>query len=174
MTKELGGKIAFVTGSGRGLGRRMAERLAELGADIAIHDRDWTAPAQYGEAADIGVVAKELEKFGTRTCAVTGNIGDPSAVKKMKDEICAKLGPVDILVNCAGGDIGAKGGKPNPNNALDISFEDIQALTNNNLIGPMLVCQAFCAGMKERRAGSVINIASAAAHMGCSPEVVYL
>ena len=50
MTKELSGKTAFVTGSGRGLGRVMAERLAELGADVAIHDIDWTAPAKYGEA----------------------------------------------------------------------------------------------------------------------------
>ena len=53
MTKELAGKIAFVTGSGRGLGRVMAERLAELGADVAIHDISWTAPAKYGEAADL-------------------------------------------------------------------------------------------------------------------------
>ena len=53
MAKELSGTIAFVTGSGRGLGRVMAERLAELGADVAIHDLDWTAPAKYGEAADL-------------------------------------------------------------------------------------------------------------------------
>ena len=61
----------------------------------------------------------------------------------MKAEIDAKLGEVNILVNCAGGDIGASGGKPKPNNALDISFEDIKVLTDNNLIGTMLVCQAF-------------------------------
>jgi 2-hydroxycyclohexanecarboxyl-CoA dehydrogenase len=173
MSKELSGKTAFVTGSGRGLGRVMAERLAELGADVAIHDLDWTAPAKYNEAPDLGAVAKSMEKFGTRTVAVTGNIGDQAAVRRMAKEIEAKLGPVNILVNCAGGDIGAQGGKPNPNNALDISLEDIQVLTNNNLIGTMLVCQTFCAGMKERKEGSVINIASAAAHMGCTPEVVY-
>ena len=57
MTKEREGRIAFVTGSGRGLGRAFAERLAELGADVAIHDISWTAPAQYGEASDLGVVA---------------------------------------------------------------------------------------------------------------------
>ncbi len=51
MSGELTGKVAFVTGSGRGLGRVMAERLAELGADVAIHDIDWTAPAKYGEFA---------------------------------------------------------------------------------------------------------------------------
>ena len=174
MSGELAGKIAFVTGSGRGLGRVMAERLAELGADVAIHDIDWTAPAKYGEFADVGASAKEIEKsYGVRTVAVTGNIGEPDAVRKMKAEINATLGEVEILVNCAGGDIGASGNKPSPNDALHISFEDIRTLTNNNLIGTMLVCQAFIPPMVERGHGSVINIASAAAHLGCSPEAVY-
>jgi 3-oxoacyl-[acyl-carrier protein] reductase len=104
---------------------------------------------------------------------VTGNIGDPAAVARMKQEIESKLGEVEILVNCAGGDIGATGNKPKPNNALNISFEDIKVLTDNNLIGTMLVCQAFVPPMVKKGTGSVINIASAAAHMGCSPEVVY-
>jgi NAD(P)-dependent dehydrogenase (short-subunit alcohol dehydrogenase family) len=173
MSKELEGKIAFVTGSGRGLGRVMAERLAELGADVAIHDIDWTAPSKYGEAPDLGAVAKEMEKYGVRTAAVTGNIGDPAAVSRMKEEIAAKLGEVEILVNCAGGDIGASGNKPSPNDALHISFEDIRTLTNNNLIGTMLVCQAFVPPMVAKGTGSVVNIASAAAHVGCSPEAVY-
>jgi len=56
---------------------------------------------------------------------------------------------------------------------LDIPLEDIQVLTTNNLIGTMIVCQTFCAGMKERRQGAVVNIASAAAHMGCSNGAVY-
>ena len=173
MTSELNGKIAFVTGSGRGLGRTMAERLAELGADVAIHDIDQAAPAKYGEAADLDEVARQMERHGTRVTAVTGNIGDPAAVQAMRVAIGERLGPLDILVNCAGGDIGASGNKPSPNNALDISFEDIKVLTNNNLIGTMLVCQAFCPQMVERGQGSVINIASAAAHIGCTPEVVY-
>ena len=173
MSKDLHGKTAFVTGSGRGIGKVIAARLAELGADVAIHDLDTGQAAKYGEAADLAAVVKEIEKHGGRVIAITGNIGDQAAVARMRDEIAAKFGALDILVNCAGGDIGAKGGKPNPNNALDISMEDITTLTNNNLIGTMLVCQAFCAGMKARGAGSVINIASAAAHIGVSPEVVY-
>ena len=173
MTKDLSGKTAFVTGSGRGLGRTMAERLAELGADVAIHDIDATAPAKYGEAANLDEVVRQIGRHGTRVMAVTGNIGDPARVARMKSEIGAGLGPLDILVNCAGGDIGASGNKPHPNNALDISYEDIKTLTDNNLIGTMLVCQAFCPQMKERGSGSVINIASAAAHIGCTPEVVY-
>jgi 3-oxoacyl-[acyl-carrier protein] reductase len=173
MTRELSGKTAFVTGSGRGLGRVMAERLAELGADVAIHDLDWHQPAKYGEFKDLGEVARQIERHGGRVTAVTGNIGDKAAVAKMKADIDAALGEVHILVNCAGGDIGAAGGKPNPNNALDIAFDDIKVLTDNNLIGTMLVCQAFVPPMVKAGTGSVVNIASAAAHMGCSPEVVY-
>jgi 3-oxoacyl-[acyl-carrier protein] reductase len=173
MSKPLAGKVAFVSGSGRGLGREMAQRLASLGADVAIHDLEWNAPAKYDEAPDLGAVAKALEAQGVRTAAVTGNIGDRAAVLKMRQDIEAKLGAVDILVNCAGGDIGAAGGKPKPNNALDIPLEDIQALTNNNLIGTMIMCQTFCVPMRERRSGTVVNIASAAAHLGCTDGAIY-
>ncbi|MBV8443329.1 MAG: SDR family oxidoreductase [Hyphomicrobiales bacterium] len=173
MTKELAGKIAFVTGSGRGLGRAMAERLAELGAYVAIHDLDWAAPAKYGEAADLGAVAKALARHGGRVVAVTGNIGDKAAVARMKQTIEAELGTVAILVNCAGGDIGVSGGKPEPNDALGIPLEDIKALTENNFYGTILVCQAFIPPMVEAGSGSVINIASAAAQFGVTNGVIY-
>lgn len=173
MDKPLAGKIAFVTGSGRGLGRAMADKLASLGADVAIHDIDATRCQQYGEAQHIDEVAEGLRRHGTRVATVLGNIGDPEAVAGMSRRIGAELGTVDILVNCAGGDIGAKGGKPVPNNALDIALEDIQVETNNNLIGTFLVSQAFVRPMRDRGEGVVINIASAAAHMGCTPEVIY-
>lgn len=173
MAGELTGKIAFVSGSGRGLGRHMAEKLARNGADIAVHDLDWTAPAKYGEAADLGVVVRELEQFGARVTAVTGNIGDPAAVARMRTDIEGALGPVDILVNCAGGDIGAAGGKPDPNNALDISLEDIRALVDNNLIGTIVMCKTFVAPMRDRRSGVVVNLSSAAAHFGVANGVIY-
>ena len=105
--------------------------------------------------------------------AVSGNIGDKAAVAKMKEEIEAKLGRVDILVNCAGGDIGAKGGKPEPNDALGIPLEDIRALTENNLYGTILVCQAFVPPMVKAGSGSVINIGSAAAQFGVTNGVIY-
>jgi len=173
MAGELSGRTALVTGSGRGLGRAMAERLAANGANVAVHDMDWDQPAKYGEFRDLGEVAEKVGAHGTRVTAVTGNIGDRDAVAKMKADIDAALGEVHILVNCAGGDIGASGNKPRPNNALDVAFEDIKVLTDNNLIGTMLVCQAFVPPMVRAGTGSVVNVASAAAHMGCSPEVVY-
>jgi 3-oxoacyl-[acyl-carrier protein] reductase len=169
----MSGKTAFVTGSGRGLGRQMAERLAARGANIVLHDKDWTAPSQYGEAATLHDVERDFARFGVGTLAVTGNIGDPAAVAAMKSAIDAEFGQVDILVNCAGGDIGAAGGKPVPNNALDIPLEDVQALTNNNLIGTITVCKTFIPPMRDRNSGVVVNIGSVAGHLGVSDGAIY-
>ena len=83
------------------------------------------------------------------------------------------LGHISILVNCAGGDIAAKGGKPNPNGALNISLEDAHAVMNRNFIGTMLMCRAVVPGMAARNKGSVINFGSLNGHVGVSPEVIY-
>jgi len=173
MSKEHAGKVALVTGSGRGLGRLMAEKLAQRGADIVLHDIDFTAPAKYGEAADLAEVEAQFALFGVRTASVTGNIGDASAVAAMRAQIERSLGPVEILVNCAGGDIGAAGGKPVPNNALDIPLEDVQALVNNNLVGTITVCKEFIIPMRQRGHGTVVNIGSVAGHLGVSDGAIY-
>ncbi len=171
--KMLNGQIALVTGSGRGLGYAIAHRLAELGADVAIHDRSQDAPAEFGEFESLDASAASIAALGVRTIGVVGDIADESATVAMVKQIESALGPITILVNCAGGDIAAKGGKPNPNNALGIKLEDIQALLNRNLIGTMLMCRAVVPGMIERHRGSVVNIASGAAHAGQSSEVAY-
>jgi NAD(P)-dependent dehydrogenase (short-subunit alcohol dehydrogenase family) len=173
MAKELSGKIAFVTGSGRGLGHAMARKLALRGADLVLHDLNWDATSKFGEAADLGEVIKEFESMGVRSMGVTGNIGDRDAVQTMRREIEEKFGEVEILVNCAGGDIGASGNKPEPNNILGITYEDLITLTNNNLIGTMLVTQAFVPQMVARQRGIVVNIASVAAHIGVSHGGIY-
>lgn len=173
MERNLAGKVAFVTGSGRGLGRVMAERLAQRGADVAVHDLSWEATAQYGEAANLGETEKAIAALGVRTSSVIGNVGDQDAVLAMRDKVTAALGPVDILVNCAGGDIGAGGGKPVPNDALGIPHADMLALTNSNFIGTMLMCQAFIPDMVARGGGAVINLGSAAAHLAVTNGVVY-
>ena len=110
MANELSGKIAFVSGSGRGLGNVMARKLAAKGADVIVHDLSWEATSKYGEAANLGEVVKQIEGMGVRSMGVTGNIGDRDAVAAMRKEIEEKFGRVDILVNCAGGDIGAIAG----------------------------------------------------------------
>jgi len=170
---SLKGQVAFVSGSGRGLGHAIARRLAELGASVAVHDRDDRAPAEYGEFADLAASHADVAACGSPTCVVAGDIADEARVQAMTAEVERALGPIAILVNAAGGDIAAAGGKPKPNNALEIKMEDVRALIDRNLIGTMLMCRAVVPGMLVRRSGSVVNIASAAAHIGLSPEVVY-
>src|SRR5215208_6476479 len=71
---NLKGEVAIVTGSGRGLGRAIVDRLAELGADVAVHDVSQSAPAEFGEARDLNHVAEQLRKYGGKVAAVTGDL----------------------------------------------------------------------------------------------------
>lgn len=170
---SLTGQVAFVSGSGRGLGHAIARRLAELGASVAVHDRDERAPSEFGEFPDLAASHADVASVGGRTVVVAGDIADEARVTEMTRDVERALGPITILVNAAGGDIAAAGGKPKPNNALEIKMDDVRALIDRNLIGTMLMCRAVMPGMLARRAGAVVNVASAAAHIGVSPEVVY-
>lgn len=173
-TASLAGSVALVTGSGRGLGRAIATRLAEQGAAVAVHDISESAPAQFGEEKSLTGLAERLAaEQGVATAAVLGDIADEAQVAALVAATEAALGPVSILVNCAGGDIGAGGGKPDPNGALDISLADAQAIINRNFIGTMLMCRAVLPGMAARAAGSVINFGSLNGHRAVTSEVVY-
>jgi 3-oxoacyl-[acyl-carrier protein] reductase len=94
-------------------------------------------------------------------------------VNAMVARVTNELGPISILVNCAGGDIGAANTKPSPNGALDISLADAMAVLQRNFIGTMLMCRAVAPGMAERNRGSIVNFGSLNAHQAVSPEVVY-
>lgn len=168
------GQVALVTGSGRGLGRAIAERLAEGGADVAIHDISNEAPAEFGEAKDLREVAGQIaSKYGVRTIEVTGNIADEGQVRAMVQRVESALGPIGILVNNAGGDIAARGGKPKPNDSLNIPMEDVRAMFDRNLVGTILVSRAVIPGMVARQKGAVVFIGSDSAHMGCTDGVIY-
>jgi 3-oxoacyl-[acyl-carrier protein] reductase len=171
---DLKGEVALVTGSARGLGRAMARRMAELGASVAIHDISPDACAEFGEAKDIDEVAAQIAAAGgAKTTSVCGDIANETQVAAMVEKVEANLGPITVLVNNAGGDIALRGGKPKPNNGLGVPMEDVRAILERNLIGTMIVCRAVCPGMVRRGRGSVVNIASAAAHFGVDDGVAY-
>ena len=174
MQTELTGRVALVTGSGRGIGWGVASRFAEMGAAVAVHDITQDAPVEFGEAPSLDEAASRIAvRHGARVIAVTGDIADESAVAAMVQKTEEALGPISILVNCAGGDIAAKGGKPQPNDTLGIPIEDVRAIFDRNLIGTMIVCRAVCPGMVERGKGAVVTFGSIAANSGVTEGVAY-
>jgi 3-oxoacyl-[acyl-carrier protein] reductase len=111
--KTLAGKVALVTGAGRGLGRAFAEKLAAMGADVAIHGMREDGPAEYGEGTTLTAVAQEVGKhYGVRTQRVLGDLTRSDDIARVVTETEKALGPIDILVHNAGGDIAAKGASP--------------------------------------------------------------
>jgi 3-oxoacyl-[acyl-carrier protein] reductase len=173
-TKILAGKVALVTGAGRGLGRAFAERLAALGADVAIHGMRENGPAEYGEGTTLTAVAAEIgQQFGVRSQRVLGDLTKGDDIARVVAETEAALGPIDILVHNAGGDIAAAGGKPDPNDAVNIKEADVRAVLERNLLSTILTCQAVAKGMMERRRGRIVTLGSVAAFKGRTQGSIY-
>jgi len=173
MEINLAGKVALVTGSGRGLGRHYALHLARAGADVVIHDKTAEAAAQFGEAASGEAVAEEIRALGRRSEFFAADLTDPGQAENLVRQVIEKFGHIDILVNNAGGDIGARTPRPDPNNAIDIRVEDIQAVVNLNLLSVMYMCKFVGAHMRQRRSGKIINVGSAAAHFPAKVGIIY-
>jgi 3-oxoacyl-[acyl-carrier protein] reductase len=172
--RPLAGKVALVTGAGRGLGRAFAERLASLGADIAIHGMRENGPAEYGEGTTLTAVAEAVAAdHGVRTVRVLGDLTKGDDIERIVEATSRALGPIDILVHNAGGDIAAAGGKPNPNDAVGIREEDVRAVLDRNLLATILTCQAVARGMMERRSGRIVTIGSVAAFKGRTQGSIY-
>lgn len=179
-TKRLKGKTAWVTGSSRGIGRVVAEHLASLGANVAIHGTSPTSTQAFNEAPSLEAVAKDIQAATeARILPVWGDLTDDEIVTKLVEQIHAEFGQIDILVNCAGGDIGAQGtmgenaGKPITNDAVFISTKDVRAVIDRNLMTCLLVCQAVAPEMIERKAGWIVNIGSIAGLAGRESGAIY-
>ena len=180
MSKRLAGKVAWVTGSSRGIGRAVAAHLAELGADVAIHGTTPTSTQAFDEAESLDTVAKEIANdTGANVLAVHGDLTDPDVVENHVDSIRSHFGHIDILVNNAGGDIGTQGvtgenaGKPVANDAINVSLEDIRTVLDRNLMTCILPCREVAPEMVERKQGWIVNIGSIAGLSGHAREVVY-
>jgi NAD(P)-dependent dehydrogenase (short-subunit alcohol dehydrogenase family) len=169
----LEGKKALVTGSSRGIGRAVALRLAAAGADVVVHDYDERAAAEFGEAAGPEETVAAIRALGRRSLFVAGDVMEVAAVAEFTRRATEALGELDVLVNCAGGDIAAAGGKPVPNDCLGIPDADVRAILDRNLLGTMHCCRAVAPAMAARGAGKIVNIASVAGEMGTVNGSIY-
>ena len=180
VNRHLTGKVAWVTGSSRGIGRVVAAHLASLGAAVAVHGTTLLSTRAFNEADSLEAVAQAIAKeHGTNVLAVHGDLADEKVVKNLAGEIKSNFGRIDILVNCAGGDIGAQGtgapmgGKPPKNDAVFISPEDIRSVLDRNLMTCILVCREVAPEMMERRAGRIVNFGSISGLQGIKESAIY-
>ncbi|SAK45761.1 Short-chain dehydrogenase/reductase SDR [Caballeronia pedi] len=139
--------VCVVTGAAGGIGRAIARTFADAGARLALLDRD---EAGCHEAADA------LHANGVDVIAITCDIGDAASVNRARDQVERKFGHADVLVNNAG--LLRAGG------IEDIGLDAWNAMLAVNLTGYMLCAQGFGRGMLARGAGSIVHIASVAAH----------
>jgi NAD(P)-dependent dehydrogenase (short-subunit alcohol dehydrogenase family) len=152
---DLSGKTAIVTGGGSGIGRQMAQGLAEAGANLVLCARK----AERCEQA-----AAELEQLGVRALGLGCDVRDPDQVQAVVRRTVDELGGVDVLVNNAGTVWGAS--------PEEMPLEGWQKVVDVNLTGVFLFAQAAGRVMIERSAGAIVNIASVAGLQGGPPEIM--
>jgi 3-oxoacyl-[acyl-carrier protein] reductase len=152
MKIDLTDKVALVTGSTRGIGRAIAERLLACGAKVAIVGRD---------LAKAEAVAEELGSAKGFAC----EISDPAAVTKLVQDVETAFGSLDILVNNAG--------ITKDNLMLRMKDEDWNAVLETNLRSAFVAIRTAQRGMMKRRFGRIINIASVVGIIGNAGQANY-
>jgi 3-oxoacyl-[acyl-carrier protein] reductase len=154
---DLKSRSALVTGSGRGIGREIAAKLAAAGADVAISDIDLeTAKASAAEIAG---------EYGVKTIAVAADVSKADCVKEMFKETLEAFGKLDILINNAG--ITRDG------LLMRMKEEDWDLVLDINLKSAFLCCREAVRPMMSARSGKIINIASVVGLMGNAGQANY-
>jgi len=151
---DLTGRVAIVSGGSMGLGRQMAEGLAEMGANLVLCARNQERCQE---------AAAELRSRGVQTLALGCDVKDKTAIEQVVRETLAKFGRLDILVNNAG----VSWGVP----VEEMTLEQWDKVLSTNLTGTFLFCQAAGRAMVAQGAGKIINIASVAGLGGASAEL---
>jgi 3-oxoacyl-[acyl-carrier protein] reductase len=155
--ETLTGKVALVTGGGRGIGRAISLALGRAGCDIAVNYR------QREDEADSAV--REIESMGRRAVAVQADVSRGAEARDLARAVEAQLGPIEILVNNAGA---IRIQKPE-----EIAEEDWNEMIAVNLTSCFLMSQAVLPGMRARNWGRILNVSSVAAQAGSIVGVHY-
>ncbi|SDM24785.1 7-alpha-hydroxysteroid dehydrogenase [Oryzisolibacter propanilivorax] len=143
---SLKGKVAIVTGAGKGIGRACAIAFAQAGADVALAART---------RSDLEAVAAEIQKLGQRAISVVCDVNDEAMLDNLVARTQAELGGIHVLVNNAGG--------TGPNDPGTTSAEDFNHALSWNVTPAFLLIQKVADPMRASGGGSVINISSVAA-----------
>jgi len=151
---KLNGKVALVTGGGRGIGKFLATGLAEAGADVVLTSR---------KMKNLEAVAQELESaFGIKALPVAGNLEKPEEIEAVVKAAMDRFGHIDILVNNAGYTWGAP--------TLDFPLERWDQLFNINVRGVWIMTQKVANIMKNQGGGNIINVSSIMGFRGSTEE----
>ncbi len=145
---KLADKVALVTGSSRGIGAAIAKRFAKEGAKVVVHGRD---------VAALTAVRTEIEQLGGQAIHMIANITSFTEIEAMRQQVERQFGPIDILVANAGASLTM------PGPLEQISEEAWRASVDANLTATFLTIKSILPGMKERKAGNIITLSSAAA-----------
>ena len=154
---SLNGKTALVTGASRGIGRAIALRLAEDGANVAV--------IYAGSADKAEAVVNEITALGVNAKAYRCNVADSAAVNESVKAVTNDLGKIDILVNNAG--ITRDG------LMLRMKDEDFDAVLDTNLKGAFNMIRACYSGFIRKKSGRIINISSVSGIMGNAGQANY-
>jgi NAD(P)-dependent dehydrogenase (short-subunit alcohol dehydrogenase family) len=150
---DLTGKVAIVTGGGRGLGQQIAEGFAEAGANVVVCSRKLEACQE---------VSDELKKIGVDSIALKCDVTNPEDIKNVVEKTLERFGRIDILVNNSGATWGAL--------AEEMPLEAWNKVIDVNVTGTFLMSQAVGKVMIEQQSGKIINIASVAGLGGSNPK----
>ncbi|MCF8565237.1 SDR family oxidoreductase [Alicyclobacillus tolerans] len=152
---RLDGKVAVVTGGGRGLGQQIAQAYSEAGAKVVLCSR---------RVENCEQVQRDIEAAGGEALALALDVTTPDSVNDAVAKALDRFGKIDILVNNSGASWGAP--------ALDMPYDAWQKVVQTNLTGTFLMSQAVGRHMKDNGGGKIVNIASVAGLRGSDPEAL--
>lgn len=151
---DLSGKVAIVTGGGRGIGLQMAQGLAEAGADVVLCSR---------KVENCQKAAEEISKLGGKTLALKCDVKSPSDIQRVVDATLQNFGRVDILVNNSGATWAAP--------AEEYPLEGWQKVMDTNMTAVFLFSQIAGRVMIRQKSGNIINITSILGTLGLESDI---